>query len=331
MRAEFHLAHRYLIGLRRRTHVATVTLISLVGLGLGVVALIVTLALLEGFQSNIRRDLVERAEHARVSAEDGCVLKDPQELALVLQEELPDVEIVSVVRGTCLVASLSDAVPASLVGRSDVIGVQADQVLAARLGIGVGDSLDVISSRRRLTPLGPVPLRARVKVERVTAPEPGVESGVLKVPLDLAQRVLWGGSEVGSLSLRTANDPWSLGDRVRGVLAGSEGVQVEGVEELHSALLLALSLERILIFVAVGLILVVASLNLLCNVAMIAAEKRRDLAVIAGMGMEAIRIRRLFLLLGLGIGVAGALGGASLGIAIAWILDATGALALPRG
>ncbi|MCD4749930.1 MAG: FtsX-like permease family protein, partial [Thermoanaerobaculales bacterium] len=54
-------------------------------------------------------------------------------------------------------------------------------------------------------------------------------------------------------------------------------------------------------------------------------------AVIAGMGMEAIRIRRLLLLLGVGLGAAGALGGASLGIAIAWILYATGALALPRG
>ena len=56
MRAELHLARRYLLGLGRRTHVATVTAISFVSLALGVLALVVTLALLEGFQASIRRD-----------------------------------------------------------------------------------------------------------------------------------------------------------------------------------------------------------------------------------------------------------------------------------
>ena len=60
MGAELHLARRYLVGLRRRTDVATVTLISLLGLALGVMALVVTLALLDGFQSTIRRELGEK-------------------------------------------------------------------------------------------------------------------------------------------------------------------------------------------------------------------------------------------------------------------------------
>jgi len=71
MSAELHLARRYLVGLRRRTHVATVTLISMAGLGLGVLALVVTLALLEGFQSSIREEIVARAAHARVVPVDG--------------------------------------------------------------------------------------------------------------------------------------------------------------------------------------------------------------------------------------------------------------------
>ena len=71
MRAELHLARRYLVGLRRRTHVATVTLISLIGLALGVIALVVTLALLEGFQSGIRGELVERAAHVRIEPGRG--------------------------------------------------------------------------------------------------------------------------------------------------------------------------------------------------------------------------------------------------------------------
>ncbi len=331
MRAELHLARRYLIGLGRRTHVATVTLISLVGLGLGVVALVVTLALLEGFQSSIRRDLVERSTHAQVRPASGRVLAEPDQLAFLLHEGLPDVDIVRSVRGNCLVASTVDAVPALLVGRSDVESVMADRVLAARLGIGAAGAVDVISSRRRLTPLGPVPVRTRVDVAEVGVAEPGQEGGVLRVPLEVAQRIVWGSPEVEALDLKDLSAPWKLGAKVRKILDGRDDVVILGLDDLNRPLLLALALERILIFVAVGLILVVAALNLLCNVAMVAAEKRRDLAVLTSLGLEPVRVRRLFLLLGLGIGAAGAFGGAAVGVATAWILDATGALPLPRG
>jgi len=332
MRAELHLARRYLIGLHRRTHVATVTLISLVGLGLGVVALIVTLALLEGFQSSIRRNLVERAAHARIEPAEGRVLDGVDELASVLHRELPDVEMVSVVNGTCVVASETDAVPASLVGRSDATEVVADQVLAARLGIGVGGALDIVSPRRRLTPMGPLPVRIRVAVTEVRAPAPGgAEGGALLVPLATAQRILWGRPEVEAIELTSTSDPWGLGRRVRAALGERVDLRIEGMDQIHQPLLLALALERIMIFVAVGLILLVAALNLLCNVAMVAAEKRRDLAILAGLGLEPVRLRRLFLLLGLGIGAVGAVGGAVIGTALAWILNVTGALPLPRG
>ena len=86
-----------------------------------------------------------------------------------------------------------------------------------------------------------------------------------------------------------------------------------------------------MIFVAVGLMLVVAALNLLCNVAMVAAEKRVDLAVLAGIGLTPRSLRRLFLFLGMGIGVVGASVGALLGVVISLSLDRSGALPLPRG
>ena len=117
---------------------------------------------------------------------------------------------------------------------------------------------------------------------------------------------------------------------MRGALAG-EGVQVLGLDELHRPLLMALALERVMIFVAVGLMLVVAALNLLCNVAMVAAEKRIDLSVLAGIGLPPAALRRLFLLLGVGIGMVGSTVGAVVGVAVAMTLDRTGALSLPRG
>lgn len=332
MSAELHLARRYLVGLRRRTHVATVTLISMVGLGLGVLALVVTLSLLEGFQSAIRGEIVAKANHARVTAATGRSLNQPQELASVLQQELPQVEMVQIVRGTCLVSTLSDAVPASVVGRSDALEVIVDRVLAVRLGVGIGDQVQIISPRQRLTPMGPLPVRKTAEIGDVKPPEPGDESGTVLLPLEMAQQLLWGREVVEAIELRDPDDPWGLGARIRGVLGKQDpAISVMGLEELHRPLLLALALERVMIFLAVSLMLVVAALNLLCNVAMVAAEKRVDLAVLAGIGLPPRALRRLFLVLGVGIGMVGSVAGAVLGVAVATILDRTGALPLPRG
>jgi len=329
---ELHLARRYLWGLRRRTHIATVTLISMIGLGLGVLALVVTLSLLEVFQASIRSEIVTRATHARVIPVDGRRLADPGKLASVLQEELPEVELVEVVRGTCLVSSFTDAVPASVIGRSDALDVGLDRILANRLQIGRGEEISVISPRQRLTPMGPLPVRVRAEIARVLAPEPGSQEGSVRLPLGLAQRLLWGDAVVEAIELRDITDPWKLGDRVRSALGPeTDGVRVEGLVDLHRPLLLALAMERVMIFVAVGLMLVVAALNLLCNVAMVAAEKRVDLAVLAGIGLAPRALRRLFLLLGMGIGLVGSTLGAVFGVGISILLNESGALPLPRG
>jgi lipoprotein-releasing system permease protein len=329
---ELHLARRYLLGLRRRTHIATVTLISMIGLGLGVLALVVTLSLLEGFQASIRSEIVARATHARVIPVDGRRLADPGKLASVLQEKLPEVELVEVVRGTCLVSSFTDAVPASVIGRSDALDVGLDRILANRLQVGSGEEISVISPRQRLTPMGPLPVRVRAQIARVLAPEPGSQEGSVRLPLGLAQRLLWGDAVVEAIELRDITDPWQLGDRVRSALDPEiDGIRVEGLVDLHRPLLLALAMERVMIFVAVGLMLVVAALNLLCNVAMVAAEKRVDLAVLAGIGLTPRALRRLFLLLGMGIGLVGSTLGAVLGVGISMLLNESGALPLPRG
>ena len=330
--AELHIARRYLIGIRRRTHVATVTLISLVGLALGVLALVVTLALLEGFQSGIRNELVARAAHVRISPAEGRRLEQPDHLASVLQSTLPNVALVRVVQGTGLVSSAADAVPASVVGRSDAVVAGVDQLLAAKIGVGVGDEVEVISPRHRLTPMGLLPVRLRLEVSQIQPAAPASESGTIRLPLESAQRLLWGEPAVEALELRDPDDPWRLAGRVRRALGDdAAGLRVEGLEELHRPLLLALALERVMIFVAVGLMLVVAALNLLSNVAMVAAEKRTDLAVLSGLGLPPSSLRRLFVLIGLGIGSSGAVLGAALGVAVAMILDTTGALPLPRG
>jgi ABC-type lipoprotein release transport system permease subunit len=189
--------------------------------------------------------------------------------------------------------------------------------------------------------MGPLPVRMQLEIDRVVPPPTGAEAGWLILPLARAQRLLWGRPAVDALELRDVRDPWSLGRRVRQVLAGAgragsaaeqtavEGIEVEGIEQLNRSLLLALALEKVMIFIAVGLMLVVAALNLVCNVGMVAAQKRADLAVLAGLGMTPVALRRLFLWLGLGIGGLGSLLGAVVGVPLAIVLDVTGAVPPP--
>jgi lipoprotein-releasing system permease protein len=180
--------------------------------------------------------------------------------------------------------------------------------------------------------MGPIPVRIRSSVARIQPAEPGSEEGTVVLPLARAQQLLWGAPVVEAIQLRDPADPWTVGQRVRAVLAsGDAPVAVAGLEELHRPLLTALALEKVMIFLAVGLMLVVAALNLLCNVAMVAAEKRTDLAVMAGLGFEPRSLRRLFMVLGVAIGLAGSAVGAALGSGLAVALDRTEALALPRG
>ena len=210
MPAELALAARYLLGLGRRTHVATVTAISLIGLTLGVLALVVTLALLEGFQSTIRAEVVRRSAHARITADSGRLLQAPEALARRLHERLGDVDVAEVVRGACLVSTGAGGVPARIVGRSGLERVVVDRVLAGRLAVGPGEPVLVLAPRSRLTPLGPVPVRVRLTVDTVVPREPGgSEGGVLMVPLTTAQRLLWAKPVVEALELRDSADPWS--------------------------------------------------------------------------------------------------------------------------
>jgi lipoprotein-releasing system permease protein len=172
----------------------------------------------------------------------------------------------------------------------------------------------------------------RVKVTAVKPPAPGREGGALLLPLAEAQRLLWGKPAVEAIELRDAAQPWELAGRVRRALGDrARTLRIEGLRELHHPLLLALSLERAMLFLAVGLMLIVAALNLLCNIAMVAAEKRTDLAVLSGLGVGPRALRRLFLFLGLGIGVVGSFSGAAAGAVLAVVLNRTHAIPLPRG
>lgn len=323
------LVGRYVLGLRRRTHVAAVSLISLAAMTLGAAALVITLALLEGFQSTIRRQLAESGVHAELRPRRGAALPAGEWLAQ-LKRRHPELEARAVASGAvwCLVSDA--AVPADLEVVDTLTAVEVNRVLAARLAVGAGSELVVAGHRLVLTPLGPAPAQRTLPVGRVVPSRPNDDRSVLRVPPELARGLL-ASTAAQRIELR-ASDPvraWAVASDVQAEVP--EDVEVVSFAGLNRPLLAALQLERVMIGLGVALVIAVASLNLLCNLALLAAEKRMDVAVLSALGLEPRHVTALFLTLGLAVGVVGGVLGVGLGGALALLLDRTAALPLPRG
>lgn len=329
MRALLLLAGRYLVGLRRRTHVAAVSGITFGAMALGAAALVLTLALLEGFQHTIRRQLTERGVHAELRPRSGASLPGGDWLQRLRQRH-PELELRALSGGAVWCTADGEATPAELEVVDTMSRVEVNRVLAARLGVGAGSRVTVASPRLVLTPLGFAPVRRALEVAAVTALRPGEERAVLRVPPEIGA-VLLGPHGPRRVEMRAA-DPalaWDVASRVQDDLP--DDVEVVSFRELNRPLLAALALERIMIGFGVALIMVVAALNLLCNLTLLAAEKRLDTALLQAMGLESARLRQLFLLLGVGVGAAGGLAGTLLGALGAWVLNVTHAIPLPAG
>jgi len=323
------LVGRYLLGLRRRTHVAAVSAVSFSAMALGAAALVVTLALLEGFQSTIRQQLAASGVHAVLRARVGSTLP-PGDWLGRLRERHGELHVRSIASGAVWCVSEGGAVPAVLAVVDTLSGVEVNRVLAARLGAGVGAEVTLATPRAILTPLGPMPLRRRVAVDRVAESRPGEDRAEVRVPLALGAALL-GGAAVETVELR-ASDPsraFNVASDVQTELP--EGVEVVSFRELNRPLLAALALERVMIGFGVALVMAVAALNLLCNLALLAAEKRADVALLGALGLEPRAVRRLFLTLGIGVGALGGVIGTLIGGLTAVVLDVTHALPLPRG
>ncbi len=323
------LAGRYLLGLRRRTHVAAVSAISFGAMALGAAALVITLALLEGFQSTIRAQLAEAGTHAELRPRAGRTLPGGEWLA-ELRRRHPELEVRASSGGAVWCLGPDAATPAELEVSDTPSQVEVNRILAARLGVGAGSELTIASPRLVLTPLGPMPTRRRVTVGSVTAMQPGDERALVRTPVSVGAALLdLGAPRTVALRARDPHQAWRVASVVQGDVP--EGVEVVSFGELNRPLLAALALERAMIGFGVALVMAVAALNLLCNLALLAAEKRADVALLTALGVSPARVRRLFLLLGLGVGALGGVLGTALGTVAAELLERTRALPLPRG
>jgi len=341
MSFESFVAFRYLATSRRRAHVALISTISILGLGVGVAALVLSLSLLSGFQDRIRTQMAERTPHVVVSPARGDRLPDADAVRGVLASlpgvisNGPAIEgrgwLTNAGSRTMTPVRFRNAAPGALPA-PDSDGYPSASVagpIAMRNGIERGSVVRILSSRTRLSPLGPIPVAAAVRVASIHRGSLVEKSPDLEVDEPTA-RLLSGiaaGARAWEAKLRDASLAPEAASAARARLGAAYRVQTW--RDLNAPLAFALRLEKAVIFATVALVIVVAALNIVSNIALLVVEKKRDLGVFSSMGATPSSLARIYLTLGAAIGAIGTGGGIVVGVVGSYLLDRYRLVPLP--
>lgn len=331
------LALRYLRSTRRDAFASFLSAVAAGGLALGVAALILSLAVISGFQSALRSELLGRTPQIEAELPPGVDAEAAREAV----RKVPGVGSVQIqVRGGGWLVDGGKVQAVDLVGFDGRVprsfpgaagkpeGLYVPATLASRWGLQPGDVVEVASPKPTLTPFGPqprvrgVPLagtyeggRTQEEKERAALPRSVAES-----LLGTASRRL----DVEAADLDAALD---VADRLPAVLP--PGSEVRTWKDLNRPLLFALRLEKLVMFVAVSLIVLVASLALVADLALIISSKRPEIGMLGTMGATPAALRQAFVLLGGLVAGFGMLVGTVLGVTGAVLADRYHLLPVP--
>ena len=349
MKFELFVALRYLRARRKQAVISVVTLISVLGVTAGVMALNIAVALNTGIQQEFQTRILGATSHVNLLRAGAGAISDYEPLANRLSG-IPEVTAVSpTIYGQALLQSDLRQKPAFLKGmdpsREEVLSDLLAQVeegslkdfgarqtmpsmllgrdLAESLGVSVGESVRVLGMEGELSPLGRMPRLKNFKVVAIF--ESGMweyDANFALIPVAAAQRFFGLASdEVSQLEFRirdiyTAPEVASLLREIAGA-----GFTTNTWIELNRPLFSALRLERLAIFIAIGLIVLVASLNIVSTLTLMVMEKNRDIAIITAMGGTSRTLMAIFMIQGLIIGLVGTVLGDLLGSVAVWYLD----------
>jgi len=340
MSFETMVALRYLAASRRRAHVALISTISMLGLAVGVAALIISLSLLSGFQDRIRAQMAQRTPHLRVSPARGPILAEPDRVreALASLNGVVSVEPAIEGRGWASGSAIESTLPIRYrnapEGELRAINsgpppTRVSAAVATRTRTAPGDLLRVTSSRTRLSPLGPLPVAIVFRIADIRRAAALEKTPDVEIPEDAARILAGLPSGARAYEARLA-DPARAEVAARAVsLLLGRSYRVQTWRELNAPLSFALRLEKGVIFATVALVIVVAALNIVSNIALTVVEKKRDLGVLTSLGATPGSLARIYLTLGALIGALGTALGVAVGVSASLLLDRYEVVTLP--
>ena len=338
---ELHVALRYLLAKRKQAFISVISFISTLGVTVGVMAVIIALALMTGLQQELRDRIVGANPHIYVWKQGGIadyqteadrlgriphvIGAAPEILGQGLisagQDSLP-IQIKGI--DPALEPRVTDIVGAMESGSLDALAAPADEQrdgiligkdLAAKLGVKMGDSVLVLTPQGTLSPMGMIPRTRQLRVAGIfSLGLYEIDSQWGLVSLDVARRLLGKpGVELIQLKVDDIYDAPQIAESIPATL-GSEYITQDWAD-MNRSLFEALTLEKVAIALAIGLIVMVAALNIVASLVLLVMEKHRDIAILKTMGASARSMTIIFMLQGLIIGLVGTLVGAVSGYA----------------
>jgi lipoprotein-releasing system permease protein len=338
---ELFVGLRYTRAKRRNHFISFISLTSMLGIALGVTALITVLSVMNGFEKELRERILGMASHATVSGPEGR-LQDWRTVAAQIAGHprvlglAPYVQAEGMltegdaVRGTVIRGVLPEAEPeVSDVGAhlrsgrlEDLVpgafGILLGKDLARILGVGLGDRVTLVAPQARVTPAGLLPRLRRFTVVGVF--EIGMyeyDAGLALVHLDDAAKLFGLGDAVSGLRLKL--DELFAAPRVsREVAAQLPGrYWVTDWTQQHANFFRAVRTEKTVMFVILTLIVAVAAFNIVSTLVMVVSDKTADIAILRTLGASPRSIMGMFMVQGSIIGVVGTILGVIGGVALA--------------
>jgi lipoprotein-releasing system permease protein len=354
---ELQVAIRYLVARRRQAFVSLISFVSTLGVAVGVTALVVALALMTGLQGELRDRMLGSMPHVYVAriAEGGVadpagerahLLKMPHVVgaapvvigpALVRAGERSafvtlkgvDTQIegtVTELPARITAGRFADLAPppedaAGVDGARRLDGIALGKDLAESLAVRPGDVVTVLTPEGTLTPMGVMPRARSLRVAAIFSL--GLyefDSAYAAVAMPIGLRLM--GKRYPDFIQLKLDDVDRALDVETAILSGTGTTyQVQTWAEMNQSLFSALQLEKMAVSITIGLIVMVAALNIVASLVLMVMEKSRDIAILKTMGSSARSISIIFMLQGTLIGLAGTLAGLALGLGLSWVLD----------
>jgi lipoprotein-releasing system permease protein len=345
---ELFVATRYLLAKRKQAFISVISFISVLGVLVGVMAVLIALALMTGLQGELRDRIVGSsaqvyvfkildgiqdtpAETAKLKTVPRVVGVAPALLGKGIINAGSDRTAFASIKGIdpALEATVtnirqamrSGTLEAIHAGPEDLDGIVLGTDLAKSLEVQVGDKVHVVTPDQILTPMGMMHhTRAFKVVGTFSLGLYEFDSEYALVDLPVAER-LFGKDRPAFLEVRV-DDMWASSQVAADIpkRLGDEYV-TQDWRDMNKSLFSALWLEKMAIAITIGLIIMVAALNIVASLILLVMEKSRDIAILKTMGARASSIRWIFLFQGVIIGLVGTGGGTLLGMALVFVLD----------
>jgi lipoprotein-releasing system permease protein len=349
MKYEWFIGLRYLKAKRKQSFISIITFISIAGVTVGVMALIVVLAVMSGFEKTLKEKILGTQAHLVLLKAGQEGMDHYEEVAKKVEEVKGVVSAAPFIFNQVMLSSESNVSGVVLkgidpdrvgkvtelahnlkVGRlqdlkgegESLPGIILGVELAKHLSVAINDDIQIISPLGTLTPMGMMPKMKRFRVKGI------FHSGMYEYDNTMAY-----------ISLESAQKFFSMGARVTGIEIKTNNlyqVKVIGKEirremgypfwtkdwmEMNRNLFSALKLEKIAMFIILVLIVLVAAFNIISTLIMVVMEKSKDIAILKSMGAPSKGILKIFVIEGLVIGIVGTIFGAILGLGAAFNLE----------